>query len=364
MITSSFKHTVIALLSAGMFTAAGCEQTNTDGVFEPLAPEIIDNESADASSDIEHDQQDDIERNDAGMINDEIPEKLDVAEMKGLEFEADSSGSITLNSGYTEGSAGVGSGDIGCVTGTCQWGQSAIYSFIAGNANHVMEDYGIALGQGNIVYNDATSGSALGSKNEVRGNYATAIGRYNDADGVYSTAVGYSCDATGKYSTAIGYGAAANGQGSVAINGMDVSGENSVGIKLNGPQYRGRDCAQDNSMCIMGGNVGIGTSQPDKTLTVNGVIKAEEIQVVQDVIADYVFAPDYNLMPLSEVEKFVKKHKHLPGIKSEAEVKAEGNIVSIGESYNKLLEKIEELTLHTIALEKEVTELKKKNARQ
>ena len=32
--------------------------------------------------------------------------------------------------------------------------------------------------------------------------------------------------------------------------------------------------------------------------------------------ADYVFADDYKLMPLEEVEAFVKKHNHLPNVPS------------------------------------------------
>lgn len=61
------------------------------------------------------------------------------------------------------------------------------------------------------------------------------------------------------------------------------------------------------------GNVGIGTVNPDQRLTVNGKIKAEEVQVVVDVPADYVFDEDYSLKPLEEVEEFIKENKHLPG---------------------------------------------------
>lgn len=98
------------------------------------------------------------------------------------------------------------------------------------------------------------------------------------------------------------------------------------------------------------GNVGIGTANPDFKLTVNGKIKAEEIQVVVDVPADYVFEENYALQPLKEVEAFVKEHKHLPGVPSASEIKEQG--WQVGEMNNKLLEKVEELTLHLIELNK------------
>jgi hypothetical protein len=59
---------------------------------------------------------------------------------------------------------------------------------------------------------------------------------------------------------------------------------------------------------------------------------------------------------LSEIEAFVKENKHLPGIPSAAEMSENG--VSVSTMSNILLEKIEELTLHLIRLEKENAELK------
>lgn len=73
--------------------------------------------------------------------------------------------------------------------------------------------------------------------------------------------------------------------------------------------------------------------------------------------ADYVFDKDYQLMPLSEVEKFVQQHHHLPGVPSAEEVKENG--IDVATMDAKLLEKIEELTLHVIELEKQCKELKK-----
>jgi hypothetical protein len=97
------------------------------------------------------------------------------------------------------------------------------------------------------------------------------------------------------------------------------------------------------------GNVGIGTTNPTQKLSVNGTIRAKEV-IVDTGWADYVFADDYKLKPLSEVEQQIKAEKHLPGIPSAADVAEQG--ISVGEMQAKLLAKIEELTLHVIEQEK------------
>lgn len=75
--------------------------------------------------------------------------------------------------------------------------------------------------------------------------------------------------------------------------------------------------------------------------------------------SDYVFAENYKLQPLREVEQYIQEHKHLPGIPSADEVVENG--LDLGAMDAKLLEKIEELTLHMIQLEKEVNTLKLQN---
>ena len=60
---------------------------------------------------------------------------------------------------------------------------------------------------------------------------------------------------------------------------------------------------------------------------------------------------------LEEIENFVKKNKHLPNIPSASEVANNG--VEVGDMQAKLLQKIEELTLHLIQLKKENEEIKK-----
>ncbi|MEW6600998.1 MAG: hypothetical protein AB1499_08510 [Nitrospirota bacterium] len=105
------------------------------------------------------------------------------------------------------------------------------------------------------------------------------------------------------------------------------------------------------------GNVGIGTTSPcvDCKLAVNGKIRAKEI-VIDTGWADFVFYDNYTLMPLQEVEKFIKTNQHLPGIPTAADVEKEG--VSLGTISAKLLQKIEELTLYVIDMKKENNVLK------
>lgn len=94
------------------------------------------------------------------------------------------------------------------------------------------------------------------------------------------------------------------------------------------------------------GNVGIGTATPSDRLSVNGNIRAKEVKVETANWPDYVFKEDYDLMPLSELETYIKTNRHLPGIPSAKEAEAEG--IGLAEMNRKLLEKVEELTLHLI----------------
>nr|WP_157247332.1 hypothetical protein [Pedobacter panaciterrae] len=99
------------------------------------------------------------------------------------------------------------------------------------------------------------------------------------------------------------------------------------------------------------GNAGIGTMDTKGyKLAVNGKIRAQEIKVETANWPDYVFAEDYQLPSLQETEEHINAKGHLPGIPSAEEVKANG--FDLGEMNAKLLEKIEELTLHLIEKDK------------
>ncbi|RKY29583.1 MAG: hypothetical protein DRP74_08595, partial [Candidatus Omnitrophota bacterium] len=85
------------------------------------------------------------------------------------------------------------------------------------------------------------------------GGFSTAMGFDTTASGLSSTAMGWSTTASGMYSTAMG-------------RGIEASGNYSIAIALN--DQNGTVVSQDNTMAIMGGNVGVGTTTPAAKLTV------------------------------------------------------------------------------------------------
>jgi|GEM_PF-1927457 len=104
---------------------------------------------------------------------------------------------------------------------------------------------------------------------------------------------------------------------------------------------------------------GLGTGINQIALNGNGTIRAREVKVDLQIIPDYVFDKDYNLMSLDELRTFVEQNQHLPNIKSEEEFIEQGDY-SLGEMNVKLLEKVEELTLYILQLEERIDQLEKK----
>ncbi len=131
------------------------------------------------------------------------------------------------------------------------------------------------------------------------------------------------------------------------------------------------------------GNVGIGTTEPQAKLQINiddnteaftifntvdndynfkikgnGYVYAREITVKLGTLGDFVFAQNYKLITLDALEEFINKNSHLPGIPSATDVNNNG--LNVGEFQNLLLQKIEELTLYILELNKKNEILQKK----
>lgn len=93
--------------------------------------------------------------------------------------------------------------------------------------------------------------------------------------------------------------------------------------------------------------VGIGTTNTKGyRLAVNGAAVFNKVVVQTYPWADYVFEKSYKLPSLSDIEKFILEHKHLPEMPTAAEVEKNG--IDIAGTQVLLLKKVEELTLHAI----------------
>ncbi len=95
-------------------------------------------------------------------------------------------------------------------------------------------------------------------------------------------------------------------------------------------------------------------------LFVSKGILTEKVKVAvnnTDEWSDYVFAPNYQLRNLDQVERFIKANKHLPGIPSAQTMVSQGNDLHKTDAL--LLAKVEELTLYMIAVTKENQRMKR-----
>lgn len=126
------------------------------------------------------------------------------------------------------------------------------------------------------------------------------------------------------------------------------------------------------------GRLGIGTSIPTAPLhvtgnvvfgssaispatgykvSIDGKVICEEMRVQLNAAwPDYVFAKNYRLKSLGELEYFISQNNHLPNMPSAKEVEKSG--FDVGDMNKRLLEKVEELTLYVIQLKKEIDALK------
>jgi len=92
----------------------------------------------------------------------------------------------------------------------------------------------------------------------------------------------------------------------------------------------------------------------------NGIAYAREIEISNVTnFPDYVFDAQYDLKPISEVEKYIKIHKHLSGFEKADVYETKG--ININSLLLKQQEKIEELTLYIIQLEKRLQSIESKN---
>jgi hypothetical protein len=139
-------------------------------------------------------------------------------------------------------------------------------SFAVGQGSKASQTNSVAMGNASTA--SGSSSLAVGTRSVASGESSVAMGLESTASGSYSMAFGYQAVASNTDSIALGLGNTASGNYSTALGyGMRVSGNTSFGINLDGTSPS--TLTQANTMAIMGGKVGIGTTNPQGTLNVN-----------------------------------------------------------------------------------------------
>lgn len=248
------------------------------------------------------------------------------------------------------------------------FGAQAMRDITTGGANSAFGNLALANNEtGN--YNMAIGFQSMTEK--VTGDENTGLG-YNTlfySQGSFNTAIGSRAlqnSGTGSSNVAIGYNAGNHGNSFYSF----LSGNNNIAIGANTIIKHDQNNQLNIGNAIYGeglsgngaGKIMIGSNDFTKmgtnTFAVNGSALFTKATVkLFGNWPDYVFEKDYKLKPLTELEQFIQKNKHLPEVPNQKEIGENG--IDLGANQAILLKKIEELTLYTIAADKKITDQQK-----
>ena len=212
---------------------------------------------------------------------------------------------------------------------------------------------GVTGNRANTVTQLASSLGVIGSSNlDIASNGAVAWDFYNN--GTNPSWSGALLEHVGTAVTGNMYGLAAANQGELVFQNVS----NGV-IASNGANIFISPLGTVSACFLTNGNVGIGTTNPGTNkLAVEGTIGARKVIVtLSNPFPDYVFKPGYELPSLKSVEQYIAANGRLQGMPTADSVAQHG--LDLGTTQAKLLEKIEQLTLYTIDLQKQVEDLQK-----
>ncbi|MDH3524289.1 MAG: hypothetical protein OES32_11955 [Acidobacteriota bacterium] len=109
-------------------------------------------------------------------------------------------------------------------------------------------------------------------------------------------------------------------------------------------QFGNWDFVAGNSFIITDPSTGANELSLSRTgdLTINGQCS----EGGSGSCADYVFEPGYELLPLGELQAFIRENRHLPNVPSTSQIQEQG--LNVQHFQGRLLEKVEELVLYTL----------------
>ncbi|AWH86725.1 hypothetical protein HYN59_17140 [Flavobacterium album] len=254
---------------------------------------------------------------------------------------------------------GSGAGSFGASTGNgnnCFFGYGSGYKISTGESNvfvGVQSGYNNSTGSYNICIGTGSGGST------TNGNANLYIGHGAGTTNVSGTANVYLGFVSGQYNTGsgnvfIGANSGNNTSLSAVNNKLYIANSTTLSPTIYGDFSSNKIAIGGYTPLTTGDGfpttVG-GVSVSAYRLFVKGGILTDEVRVAT-TWADYVFANDYKLPALSEVEQYIAKNGHLPNVPSAKTVEADG--IEVGEMAKIHQEKIEELTLYAIEQNKQI----------
>ncbi|GAB3985700.1 hypothetical protein GCM10028807_01520 [Spirosoma daeguense] len=302
----------------------------------------------------------------------------------GQQAGANSNGSYNLFMGNGAGSAST-TGE-----GNAAIGDGALYNSATGNSNTAIGRYAginnlgsnntfIGMAATNPVNLNLTNATAIGYNASVTASNAMILGNTSVNVGIGNSSPNNKLEITKGVSNQSGLRftnlnnsspatmlnqykfLSVNEQGDVVMASVNSSAREGVAETL--WQRKGSFLQSTQNEAVIIGNNVAHTPSGYKLFVEEGILTEKVKVAVKNTSdwSDYVFGDTYQLKELSEVERYVKANKHLPGLPSASEVVEKG--IDVAKMDAKLLEKIEELTLYSIEQQKENQALKDKVAK-
>jgi len=147
---------------------------------------------------------------------------------------------------------------------------------------------------------------------------------------------------------------------SITSGGINIASLSTVPFNVSNPNTNLFKINSDGSVVIGSSTITTPGAGTNYKLYVEKGILTEKVKVAVKTTSDwsdFVFANDYKLKPLKEVEKYITANKHLPDVASASEMVSSG--LDVAKTDAVLLQKVEELTLYIIELQKQIDALKK-----